>query len=184
LRGIQGIFYTNGVSDMKQPAKYSLIALLLAGVAALLYPQLSRLDESGRHSPPTIEVQVRHGTGASQPGGSAIPTSIPPTALESTKTAAPGSVVGFTSSRAWQDHFDKHGAEFGTITAQEYLSRAQALRDAALSDSVVELVRSDGVITRFDKRSGDFIAFHRDRSIRTYFRPNDGESYFKRQAKR
>ena len=95
------------------------------------------------------------------------------------------SKVGFTSRQSWLDHFDKHGHEFGKITADEYLTKAQALRDAALTTTILENVReSDGVITRFDKKSGGFVAFHKDKSIRTFFRPNDGEAYFKRQLQR
>ena len=94
------------------------------------------------------------------------------------------SKVGWTSYRSWQSHFEKHGHEFGRIDADEYLRSAKALRDAPLSRSVLELTRRDGVITRFDRKSGGFIAFHKDKTIRTYFRPNDGEAYFKRQARR
>ena len=92
--------------------------------------------------------------------------------------------VGFHSSRQLTEHFEKHGAEFGVITRAEYLSRAQRLRDAPLDSNVLEAVRRDGVITRFDRSTGAFIAFDRDRTIRTFFRPNDGEAYFRRQARR
>lgn len=92
--------------------------------------------------------------------------------------------IGFTSRRAWREHFAKHGAEFGKITAEEYLRLAQVLRDAPRSGLVLERVRDDGVITRFDRASGAFLAFHRDLSIRTFFRPKDGEAYFERQALR
>lgn len=95
------------------------------------------------------------------------------------------SKVGFTSRRSWEDHFEKHGAEFGQITADEYLAKAQALRDAPLSRDILEATRKDdGVICRFDKRSGAFLAYHADKSIRTFFRPNDGEAYFRRQLNR
>lgn len=92
--------------------------------------------------------------------------------------------TGFTSKRAWREHFAKHGAEFGKITAEEYLRLAQGLRDAPRSQLVLERVRDDGVITRYDRASGAFLAFHRDLSIRTFFRPKDGEAYFERQALR
>jgi len=45
-------------------------------------------------------------------------------------------------------------------------------------------VRADGVITRFDRKTGAFLAFNPDLIIRTYFKPNDGERYFRRQSKR
>lgn len=67
---------------------------------------------------------------------------------------------------------------------EEYLRAAQALRDHSLGGAIVEAVRTDGVITRFDRDTGTFIAFNRDGVIRTCFRPNDGEAYFRRQLKR
>ncbi|MCU0618919.1 MAG: hypothetical protein MUF21_10295 [Gemmatimonadaceae bacterium] len=91
---------------------------------------------------------------------------------------------GFASRRRLAEHFAKHGAEFPGLTMPQYLAAAQALRDAPTSDAVLELERADGVITRYDRRDGSFIAFARDGTIRTFFRPNDGERYFRRQARR
>lgn len=92
--------------------------------------------------------------------------------------------TGFASRQKFSDHYDKHGNEFGSISREEYLRQAQQLRDNQLSADVLEAVRSDGVITRFDKKSGAFLAFNSDLTIRTYFKPNDGEAYFQRQSKR
>lgn len=91
---------------------------------------------------------------------------------------------GFTSTRSLDEHFAKHGAEFGKITKAEYLEMAQSLRDAPLSKEVLEAKRADGVITRFHKKKGWFLAFNANRRIRTFFIPNDGERYFRRQAAR
>lgn len=91
---------------------------------------------------------------------------------------------GFRSRRQFDEHFAKHGSEFGKITKDEYLRLAQELRDAPKSRDVLEVVREDGVITRFQKKKGWFGAYNRDRTIRTFFIPNDGERYFWRQAKR
>jgi outer membrane biosynthesis protein TonB len=114
------------------------------------------------------------------------PAQAAPKATTPPATGPPPSTsrVGFTSRRSLEDHFDKHGAEFGRITIDEYLAAAKALRDAPLSKDVLEIVRADGVITRFDKRTGNFTAFHDDKTIRTLFRPNDGEAYFRRQGQR
>jgi len=61
---------------------------------------------------------------------------------------------------------------------------AQDLRDRRAGRSVLEFSRRDGVITRFDRKSGSFLAFNRNLTIRTFFKPNDGEAYFKRQQRR
>jgi hypothetical protein len=95
-----------------------------------------------------------------------------------------GPSVGFANRDRLEDHYRKHGGEFGSVTRQEYLRQAQALRDAPAGGPVLEAVRRDGVITRFDRRSGAFLAFNPDGVIRTFFRPNDGERYFHRQLDR
>ena len=91
---------------------------------------------------------------------------------------------GFRSARQLDEHYVKHGAEFGKVTKEQYLKMAQEFRDVGKGGDVLEAVRADGVISRFHKKRGWFIAFNRDRTIRTFFVPNDGERYFWRQAKR
>ncbi len=89
---------------------------------------------------------------------------------------------GFRSRRLFEEHYAKHGREFGNISAQEYLARAQALRDAPGGGPILEAHAPDGVLSRFDRRSGAFGAYNPDRTIRTFFIPNAGERYFHRQA--
>jgi hypothetical protein len=89
---------------------------------------------------------------------------------------------GFRSRRLFEEHYAKHGREFGNISPQEYLARAQALRDAPAGGPILEAVTPDGIISRFDRRSGAFGAYNPNRTIRTFFIPNAGERYFHRQA--
>ena len=95
-----------------------------------------------------------------------------------------GADVGFRSHERLTEHFDKHGREVGAASEADYLRMAQALRDASVTGSVEELKRDDGVTCRFDRASGFFLAFNDDGTIRTFFRPRDGQRYFERQADR
>lgn len=95
-----------------------------------------------------------------------------------------GTSVGFADQRRLDEHYQKHGAEFGRITKQDYLRQAQLLRDARVGGPILETVRRDGVVTRFDRDTGAFIAFNPSGVIRTFFKPNDGERYYRRQAER
>jgi hypothetical protein len=105
--------------------------------------------------------------------------------IAASSPAAAVSGRGFRSRDRLAEHFAKHGAEVEASTAQAYLALAQALRDAPAGDDILEIVRpTDGVVSRFDKRTGAFGAFDPDGTIRTFFRPNDGEAYFRRQARR
>lgn len=95
-----------------------------------------------------------------------------------------GADVAFRSHERLTEHFEKHGREVGAASEADYLRMAQALRDAAVGGSVEELKRGDGVTCRFDRASGYFLAFNDDGTIRTFFRPRDGQRYFERQADR
>ena len=130
--------------------------------------------------------------GCGSSGGSAALAPAPAPAASATTAAAappatlpvPSSPVGFRSQAELEEHFRKHGGEVGATSEVDYLHRAQTLRDAPLGTDVAEIVRRDGVRTRFDRRDGGFVAFNANGVIRTYFRPADGEAYFLRQANR
>lgn len=92
--------------------------------------------------------------------------------------------IGFRSAERLDEHYRKHSGAFGSVSRDEYLRLAQTLRDRPAGGAVRQAVRRDGVITRFDRVSGAFIAFDPDGVIRTFFAPNDGERYFQRQAGR
>lgn len=127
------------------------------------------------------------GNDATPPAGGAVESTRPvgaPHAATPEATRGFGSSVGFHSQRQLAEHFEKHGAEFDAHDEREYLREAQQLRDAPAGGSILEAVREDGVITRFDRRTGAFIAFDEDGTIRTFFKPNLGEQYFHRQARR
>ncbi|MGQ0584821.1 MAG: hypothetical protein ACT4O6_23035 [Reyranella sp.] len=144
-----------------------LLTAALAVVAIFLYwTQVSERDDrtSVRESTPT-ETRV-------------------PAAGTPAETRGWGTSVGFADARRLEQHFEKHGAEFGRITKQDYLRQAQLLRDAKVSGPILETVRRDGVTTRFDRQTGAFIAFNPNGVIRTFFKPNDGERYYRRQAER
>lgn len=108
------------------------------------------------------------------------PTASKPNAAVTTKV---NTAIGFRTRRNLQEHYEKHGHEFGSISQDEYLRQAQTLRDAPVGGDILEAKRSDGVTTRFDRKTGTFLAFNEDATIRTFFKPNDGERYFKRQLR-
>lgn len=115
-------------------------------------------------------------------------TVTPPDRPQPPVAASPGSAVrtsiGFRSRSNLDEHFAKHGAEFRGMSKSQYLLAAQTLRDSQVGGDIEEIVRTDGTTSRFDKGSGAFIALNRDGTIRTFFKPNDGERYFRRQARR
>lgn len=133
-----------------------------------------------------LALAVLVGCGANGNASVARDEQVPRSASQATAARATvfGPSVGFRSRQRLDEHFAKHGAEFGRISRAEYLRQAQALRDAPVGGDVLEIRRGDGTVSRFDKSSGAFLAFDDNGIIRTYFKPNDGERYFRRQARR
>jgi pyocin large subunit-like protein len=91
---------------------------------------------------------------------------------------------GFRSRAQLDEHYQKHGSEFGAISKADYLRLAQELRDAYPGGPILESRRPKGEFSRFDRRHGYFGAYNPDGTIRTFFIPNNGERYFERQARR
>lgn len=143
------------------------VLLLIAAVVSTsaAFPQTRSLEAA----PGFNKAQVR--PGASTPEAARFPNIRHPK-------------IGFATQQKFLDHFEKHGREFGRISAREYLLMAQDLRDRRADRGILEFSRRDGVVTRFDRGSGAFLAFNRNLTIRTFFKPNDGEAYFKRQRYR
>jgi hypothetical protein len=92
--------------------------------------------------------------------------------------------IGFRTHALLLEHFEKHGGEFHAATPEEYLRLAQTLRDHRKRGGVLEFVRNDAVTCKFDRSTGAFVAYNSDGTIRTFFKPRDGEAYFERQKTR
>lgn len=141
----------------------------VAATAALL---LGILPRSTHHAPPPIPPSIVSSPVVAPAGDSS-----------GVRAGAP-SEAGFGSRERLLEHYRKHGHEFGTVSAGEYLRLARELRDRSPGGAVLQAVRSDGAVTRFDRESGAFLAFERDGTIHTFFKPHDGEAYFRRQLAR
>ncbi len=122
-------------------------------------------------------------TGSTEAASKSSPTQASTAQVQSSPSNTVGP-IGFSTYEKWQDHFKKHGSEFGNISAEQYLVMAQQLRDSPPSQDILEIERKDHVTSRFERSSGNFLAFNRNRTIRTFFKPKDGERYFRRQAKK
>ena len=79
--------------------------------------------------------------------------------------------AGFRTQAQLDEHYAKHGAEFGHISEGEYLRLAQALRDAPPGGPILEARRPNGEFSRFDRRHGYFGAYNRNGTIRTFSSP-------------
>lgn len=117
---------------------------------------------------------------------SPAPTKATPRGTHQAENAALASETAcdFRDGPKLVDHHARHGADFGSRTPSDYLEVACRLRDAALSQNVVELRRKDGVLCRFRRSDGAFLAYRSDGTILTCFKPERGERYFRDQLER
>ncbi len=131
-----------------------------------------------------LVVALAAGCGPGAPAGTRTADSAAAAPAPSANANAPGwgADVGFRSRAHLAEHFAKHGAEMGASSAADYLRQAQSLRDRPAGGDVLELRRADGAVCRFDRASGAFLAANADGTIRTFFKPRNGERYFERQA--
>ncbi len=175
---------------MNKKTQLSIAGVLLALLAAFFGPQLvgDTTSQDAAHARSTSGADGARASAPEAPAesrsskSSAKPAAKPRAGAQAADSLVTHPEIGFRSRSAFDEHFRKHGAEFGTITQPEYLRLAQTLRDRPVGGDVLEIVRDDGVAARFDKQSGAFLAFNEDLSLRTFFKPNDGVRYFERQA--
>lgn len=92
---------------------------------------------------------------------------------------APAAAYNFRRPENLQDHFNKHGAEFGYASAEEYLAGAN--RVAASPEALHKLEAEDGDDVYYLESTNEFVIVSTDGYLRTYFKPNDGKAYFDRQ---
>lgn len=90
---------------------------------------------------------------------------------------AAASHLTFRNHHALEDHFEKHGAEMGCATADEYLARANAV--IADPKALHKLQAEDGDDLYFLERTGEFVVVSPQGFIRTYFLTD--RDYFDRQ---
>ncbi len=86
----------------------------------------------------------------------------------------------FRNKTRYDEHYKKHGAEFGNITKEEYLQLANDLINNK-SDRVLHKYSEDGDYMYFDQDTGYFLVLSEDGYIRTFFIPNKGIDYWNRQ---
>jgi len=71
-------------------------------------------------------------------------------------------------------HYLKHGYQFGNITEDQYLEGARALLDAPAGEDILERVRYNGDIEHFKLSTGEFAVMTKRGRIRTYFKTDYG----------
>ncbi|MEG0072087.1 MAG: hypothetical protein RR692_02720 [Raoultibacter sp.] len=87
----------------------------------------------------------------------------------------------FASQEKFDQHYKKHGREFGEISQDEYLQKANDLIASTSSTVKTKREKDDGDTCYYDTATNEFLVLNKKGVIRTFFRPNDGIDYFNRQ---
>ena len=90
-----------------------------------------------------------------------------PEDAQTSKTAASEYAYSFRKAEYLQEHFEKHGAEFGFATAEEYLAGAN--RVVASPEALHKLEGEDGDDVYYLESGNEIVFVSTDGYIRTYF---------------
>ena len=88
-------------------------------------------------------------------------------------------VLEFRNDNLWEEHFLKHGGEFGYTTKEDYLEGANEVVTSASSKHKQEAEDGDDIY--YDAENNEIVFVSKDGYIRTYFKPTDGINYYNRQ---
>lgn len=113
---------------------------------------------------------------AEKGGGDVEARSTPPSepapaarTVEPAAAARPGS--SFADNAKLQDHWQRHGTDFGATSAREYQSQASDFLTGPKPAGVLEKLRANGDLVRFDPATDEF-GILSPTNIRTYFAPD------------
>ncbi|MEM7357452.1 MAG: hypothetical protein AAF657_41950, partial [Acidobacteriota bacterium] len=76
------------------------------------------------------------------------------------------------------DHFHRHGADFGARNAGDYAQQASDFLRRSQADGLPTKIGPDGTIRVYDPASNTFGSFNPDGTTKTFFKPSGGQSYW------
>ena len=85
----------------------------------------------------------------------------------------------FRSEKLLNDHYEKHGAEMGFASPEEYEKAASAVVNDP--ESLHKLEKDDGDDVYYLEKTNEFVVVSTDGYIRTYFLPDAGIAYYNKQ---
>jgi pyocin large subunit-like protein len=100
---------------------------------------------------------------------------------------------GFIDAILRQDHFKRHGSDFGARDAVRYEEMADTFLGSPLTAETLECTRaSNGDIVRYNPTTDEFGVLSSSRTIKTYYKPKpwnkvkfpNNMEYWKEQCKK
>lgn len=79
------------------------------------------------------------------------------------------------------EHFKKHGKDFGAVSKTDYAKRAEAFRQRAIRQKLPMVIDKDGFVRVYESRTNTFGVYGPDGKTSTFFKPKPGARYFQEQ---
>lgn len=86
----------------------------------------------------------------------------------------------FANKTLFKEHYKKHKKEYGNISMDSYLKKAQALAGAS-GKHIKTKKRSNGDVLKYNTKTNDFLSMTKDDTIKTLFKPKRGIKYWNEQ---
>lgn len=96
-----------------------------------------------------------------------------------TEGSGNGSPISWGNESTLQDHFERHGSDFGAKRPNEYTQKANEFYNNRSKYKVK--VDENGVIRIYDPQTNTFGSYNSDGTTRTFFKPIGGQNYFNSQ---
>ncbi len=84
------------------------------------------------------------------------------------------------NAKTLQDHFERHGDDFNSESAEEYANQAQEFRLRAITEKLPALEYPGGEIGTYDPETNTFGVYNTDGTTATFYKP-PSKNYFQNQ---
>jgi len=85
----------------------------------------------------------------------------------------------FKNNEEFDSYYEKHNKEWGDkISREEYVSRSRALMRKKADENILEKVRENGDIMKYNVRENEFLVVDKNGNIRTFFKPESKLEYW------
>jgi hypothetical protein len=92
--------------------------------------------------------------------------------------------VTWRRSQTLDTHYKKHGKNLNVTSAEDYAHQASEFRTRAQNEKLPAVVDKDGVTRYYDPKTNTFGSYNPDGTTRTYYKPEEGQEYFRRQMEK
>lgn len=95
----------------------------------------------------------------------------------------PAQSPGWGDPKTLSKHVLDHGKDFGVSTREAYLNKAKEFYQRFRTEKLPAVQNKNGVIRIYDPKTNTFGAYNSNGSVRTFYKPVKGETYFENQIR-